>query len=108
VADLEERLFGQPERSMGALEAIKEGFREGIKAFAPGLENAGAEIGKELYQMGAHGAHEFAAALFNGSAFVMYPRGTREDHGVHGPEAEKEVELTKDGPEQQRSMGRGM
>jgi hypothetical protein len=32
----------------------------------------------------AHGAHELAAALFNGNAFVMYPRGTREDHGNDG------------------------
>jgi hypothetical protein len=61
------------------------------------LKEAPREMGSELKQMGAHGAHELAAALFNhGSAFVMYPRTPREHHRVedpqHGlpPEAEKE------------------
>jgi hypothetical protein len=44
-----------------------------------------------MKQQVAFGAHELAAALFNGSGFVMYPRGNRDDHGkdghgVHGPE----------------------
>jgi len=34
---------------------------------------AAAEMGAELKQMGAHGAHETAALLFNQNAFVMYP-----------------------------------
>ncbi len=37
------------------------------------------EMGGELRQMGAHGSHELAAALFNNSAFVMYPRGSHDD-----------------------------
>jgi hypothetical protein len=36
-------------------------------------------MGSELKQMGAHGSHEVAAALWNNSAFVMYPRGTHDD-----------------------------
>jgi hypothetical protein len=48
------------------------------------VTEAAHQMGSELKQMGAHGSHELAAALFNGSAFVMYPRGTRED--VHQPE----------------------
>src|SRR4051812_34875087 len=84
---LAEQLFG-PEKSMGALEALK----QAVQAIAPGLDlqKMGQEIGGELKQMGTHGAHELAAALFNGnqggSAFVMYPRGTHDDHGIHGPE----------------------
>jgi len=65
-----------------------------------------------MRQMGAHGAHELAAALFNGGAFVMYPRGSREDTGVHGPEASLETgrvdPSVRDEPEQERSVGRSM
>jgi hypothetical protein len=74
---------------MGTLEAIKEAFQ----SIAPGLslDKIVGDVGHEVKQQAAFGAHEIAAALFNGSGFVMYPRGTREDqskdgHGVHGPE----------------------
>ena len=41
------------------------------------------EMRAELKQMGAHGSHELAAALFNGSSgFVMYPRGHHDDQKV--------------------------
>lgn len=40
------------------------------------------EIGGELRQMGAHGSHELAAALFNGSPFVMYQKGSHDDPSV--------------------------
>ncbi len=48
------------------------------------LARAVSEIGAELKQMGAHGSHELAAALFNDSAFVLYPRGHHENpnHGL--------------------------
>ncbi len=62
-------------------------MKEAFLAIAPGLKDAGPEIATELKQIGAQGAHELAAALFNGSAFVMYPRGAgKDEHGVHGPE----------------------
>ncbi len=81
--ELAEQLFaGRGEPSIGALEAVKEAFL----AIAPGLKDAGPEIATELKQMGAQGAHELAAALFNGNGFVMYPRGGKDEHGVHGPE----------------------
>jgi hypothetical protein len=55
---------------------------------------AAAEIGMELRQMSAHGAHEASAALFTGSAFVMYPRGTRDDPqiGIIEHEARPQIE----------------
>ena len=37
------------------------------------------DLGKELTHQVAAGAHELAAALFNGHAFVMYPRNGQED-----------------------------
>lgn len=51
-----------------------------ILAVAPGLNPVRAlrEIGQEAKEMGKHGAHELAAALFNGSPFVMYPRAGQE------------------------------
>jgi hypothetical protein len=56
------------------------------------------EVGAELKQQAAHGAHELAAALFAGNAFVMYPRQQeqREDpqHGLP-PEAQKEQERSR-------------
>ena len=40
---------------------------------------AATEMWAEARQMGAHGDHEVAATLFNGSAYVMYPRGHHDD-----------------------------
>lgn len=62
------------------------------------------EIGAEVvHQVGA-GAHELAAALFTGSGFVMYQRGARGDHGVHGPDQAQDGQ-GQDAPDQH--MGRG-
>lgn len=74
--ELSQQLFGGQEQSMGAMGAIKEAFL----ALAPGLKDALPEATAELKHMGAHGAHELAAALFSGSAFVMYPRGKENSH----------------------------
>jgi hypothetical protein len=79
------------EQRTGAMEAVK----EGVQAVAPGLSlsNILSDIGSELKQQAAHGAHELAAALFNGSPFVMYPRSPngKEDpqHGL-SPEAQQQ------------------
>jgi hypothetical protein len=54
------------------------------------------EMGHELRQMGAHGAHEAAAMLFNGSAFVMYPRVGHEGRRVEDPQPEIPPEVQKD------------
>jgi hypothetical protein len=43
------------------------------------IKEAPREMLGELNHMGKHGAHELAAALFNGGAFVMYPRGHHDD-----------------------------
>jgi hypothetical protein len=78
---------------MGPVETAVEGLKEAVKAFAPGLtfKDILQDVGAELKQMGAHGAHELAAALFTGNSFVMYPRGHHDDpqHGLP-PEANKE------------------
>jgi len=85
-------------------ERLFSGLKDSVKV---GISNAIPQIGAELKQMGAHGAHELAAALFNNSGFVMYPRGTRDDHGVHGPEGGKEGQVATDGPEHEHG-GREM
>jgi hypothetical protein len=91
-----------PEQSMGAVTAEK----EGIQAALPGLSLSKilSDVGTELKQQWAHGAHEMSAALFNGTAFVMYPRNDsqREDpqHGLPPIEAVKQ-------PEAQQEQSRG-
>ena len=81
---------------MGAVEAVVEGVKEAVKAFAPGLtlKDILQDVGAELKHQAALGAHELAAGLFRGNdALVMYPRhdGQREDpqQGLP-PEAQKE------------------
>jgi hypothetical protein len=64
-------------------ESLAEAF-PALKDFKSDLVNEG------VHQVGA-GAHELAAALFNGSGFVMYPRQTGHDdqnHGVNGPDVQ--------------------
>jgi hypothetical protein len=64
------------------------------------LKEAPREMGAEMQQMGTHGCHELAAALFNGSAFVMYPRAPREGHRVEDPQPGVTPE-----PEKQQERG---
>ena len=103
---LSQQLFGGQQQSMGAMGAVKEAFL----AIAPGLKDFGADVKAELaYQVGA-GAHELAAALFNGNAFVMYPRGGKEDHGNQGPEpaneqAQDSQDMQQDTPSQHLERG---
>jgi cation transport regulator ChaB len=58
-----------------------EAAAEVIKTIAPGLswEKIKNDIGEELKHQLSAGAHEVAAALFNGSAFVMYQRQGHDD-----------------------------
>src|SRR5438034_551225 len=86
------RQGSQPEQSIGAIEAVK----EGIQAIAPGLTLSKIlnDVGAELKQMGMHGAHEAVAGLFTESAFVMYPRTSQGvDDPQHGLEAMKQPEV---------------
>jgi hypothetical protein len=74
-------VFGQVkagDQQIGAMEAVK----EGIQAVAPGLSlrEIFSDIKAEMKDQLAHGSHELAAALFNGSPFVMYARGGRDDN----------------------------
>jgi hypothetical protein len=41
------------------------------------------DLGKELTHQIAAGAHELAAALFNGNGFVMYQRDGKDDQPSH-------------------------
>jgi len=74
--------------------AFFEQLKEGVQSVAPGLSLSKilGDIGNELKNQAAHGSHELAAALFNGSPFVMYPRTKegKEDpqHGL--PEKQQE------------------
>jgi hypothetical protein len=94
---------------MGFLEAAVEGVKEFTRAMYPGLslDKILSDVVAEGKQLAAHGAHEIAAALFSttGSAFVMYPRGTREDQ----PKREEEDrQKEQNEPDRGREMNRGM
>jgi hypothetical protein len=93
--ELFDRLKDDP-KTMGAIEAAVEGMREAVKAIAPGLtlKDILQDVGAELKQMGAHGAHELAATLFNGSPFVMYPRAGHDN--VEDPQHGLPAEQTKE------------
>lgn len=69
-------------------------MREWLKTL---VRQAAHEMGSELKQMAAHGSHELAATIFNGSAFVMYPRGSHDDrqidNGDRGPTPQIEREM---------------
>ena len=91
-------VFGQVkagDQQIGAVEAVK----EGIQAVAPGLSlrEIFSDIKAEMKDQLAHGSHELAAALFNGSPFAMYARGGRDvNEPQHGsPEV----------PQQERDRG---
>lgn len=64
------------------------------------LKEAPREMGAELKHMGSQGCHELAAALFNGSGFVMYPRAPREGQRVEDPQPGVTPE-----PEKQQERG---
>ena len=81
-------------------------MKEGIQAVAPGLswDKFVREVSSEAKGMVAHGAHELAAALFNGGAFVMYPRGNHDN----GPEQSKDLPATEQSQGQQERDGMSM
>ena len=70
----------EPVQAMAPQQVESMGIMESVQAIAPGLSLGKilGDIGHELKEQGAHGAHEAAAALFNGSAFVMYPHAGQE------------------------------
>ncbi len=88
-------------KSMGAMEALVEGVKEAAAAYGRGVQEVASMGLDAMYSPGmkdfaAHGAHELASALFNGSGFILYPRTapSREDQTVEAP-----------APEHDRGMG---
>lgn len=80
-------------QSMGAMQAVKEGISEGVRAFAPGLTlgNILSDIGSELGRLGVQGQAEVAGLLFGNSAYVPYGRGQNPaDSGMEGEERKEQ------------------
>jgi hypothetical protein len=70
------------------------------------------DIPKEAFQEACHqvgaGSHEMAAALFNGNGFVMYPRGTHDDHGqAKDSQQQGQDQGQEHGQEHEQQHGRG-
>jgi hypothetical protein len=108
---LSQELFGGQQQSMGAIQALATGLKEAVQGFADGMGQVYdlAQSSPSLNHMASMGTHEIAAALFgpNHSGFVMYPRGNRDDHGVHGPEQSPDQarDMQQDAPELHRERG---
>jgi hypothetical protein len=106
MSDLAEKLFGAGKEAM---QTAVEGFTAGMQGYMEGVkQGVDAAYSDGMKHFAAHGAHELAAALFNGnqggSAFVMYPRGVKADaqhmepeHGLNGQAMEQ--------PKQQQERG---
>jgi hypothetical protein len=93
-------VFGKAEagdQQIGAVEALK----EGIQAVAPGLSlrKIFSDIKAEMKEQLAHGSHELAAALFNGSPFVMYGRGGHDNEPQNGSPEVQQQERDRGGRE---------
>jgi hypothetical protein len=74
-------------------EALQETVKENLS-----LSKILGDIGTELKDQAAHGAHELAAALFRGTdAFVMYPRTNHDKAPEHG--------LPQETPQQEQDRG---
>jgi hypothetical protein len=86
------------QRTRKFFESLKEGLQEGAANFLPQMK-------EHLKHMGTHGAHELAAAIFNGQAFVMYPRNG--DKRVEDQQHEQPAEVEK-GVEERSQGGREM
>jgi hypothetical protein len=67
-------------------------MREWLRNLNEAAKDAARQMGSELKQMGAHGSHELAATLFNGSAFVMYPRGHHDDQQIENVREQPQIE----------------
>lgn len=103
MSETAERLFNALSTAKGAAHTI-----------APGLKNIGADTKAEMSRLGSHGATEAAAALFQGSAFVLYGPGADRNKWGAGQTREqnepaKEPQSGQDvhGNESSRDQGRG-
>lgn len=82
--ELSEQLYGGQSRSKGVMGTIQ-GLFPGLS-----LDKFGKDVGHEITQQAKAGAHEMAAALFSGHAFVMYQREGKEDQPSHDNQHQNE------------------
>lgn len=108
--ELSQQLFGAQEISLGAMGAIKEAFKEFRDAMYPGLtfDKISSDLGQEFSHQVKAGAHELAAALFNGNAFVMYQRDGKEEQPSHDPTLDDQARQQEMSGQHLERGGRGM
>jgi hypothetical protein len=90
------------QQSLSAMQALGQGLKTAIGSYAGALVDV--VYSQEMKEFAAHGAHEAASAIFNGSAFVMYPRSA---HSREDPQPTHGLGDAKAAPEQQQSQGMG-
>ena len=76
----------------GFLDMLKDERSGGEKPAGLSWEKFKSDIAAELSHLGKQGSHELAAALFTGSAFVMYPHAGQEQEAHHGLPTEAQGE----------------
>jgi hypothetical protein len=71
-------------------------MRDWLRNLHEAAKQAAREMGSELKHMAAHGAHEMAATLFNGSAYVMYPKGHHDDPQIGQADHEQQHQIERE------------
>ena len=88
-----------PERAKSEASLFEAG-REALASILGPVRNAAGKVWDELAPAFDHGRSEAAAALFTGSAYVMYQKGPLQEQGqdqpLHGPAAEAQKELERE------------
>ncbi len=85
--ELFEQIKAGGDQPVGAVQAAMEGVKEvgGI------LKEIGGKLWDAMTPIVDHGAHEAAAALFRGDAYIMYPKQPETETPQHGlPEMQQE------------------
>jgi hypothetical protein len=93
--ELKEEFAELAKPQVTVVSAVTEGVKVGLGAFIEGMGKAFdiAQSSPTLKDMANHGRTELAAALFNGSPYVMYQRG------MHGQPEKGGEELKEPSPE---------
>jgi hypothetical protein len=103
--ELKEEFAELAKPQVTVVSAVTEGIKVGLGAFVGGFFDVLQSVPKEIKDMANHGRTELAAALFNGSAYVMYQRGMHGQPEKGGEELNKEPSPEVEQPEIKQSRG---
>ena len=67
-------------------------MRQWLQRLNEMAKTAIAQVGTELVHQASHGAHELAACINTGSAFVMYQRGSHDNPPKENGRTQDQIE----------------